>query len=456
MLVFRGLTQAKEQPCAASLRKSLFSVTIRQILLDFAKANTTSKQIAVRSNIILAAEENLNNMQVAQKVKVSRKCVGKWRQRWHRSNEALVAIEANESHATLVRAVQDSLSDDYRSGRPSKFSDEQIAKIISIASQRPRDFDRPVQDWTGRELADVAKSQNIVHSISASRVNVFLKLVDLKPQLHKGWCFTTEKDKELFDKQVKQVCDAYLNASALSIASGTHTICIDEMTSLQANERRAANKLPMPGQIGKQECQYTRHGTLSLTGSWDVVAGQIIDSTIAKTRTAEEFAAHIVKSIRRDPTGEWVCVMDNLNTHYGEPIVRAIAELLEIPESTLGDKKKRKGILGSEASRKAFLSDESHRIRFVFLPKHSSWLNQIEMIFGVINRRVMRNGSFTGLKDLENKLQQFIDYFNRTFARPISWKYNGTSKEKKNLERAKTWREHRTPKRATQILALVA
>ena len=333
---------------------------------------------------------------------------------------------------------------------------KQIAKIISMASQSPRDFGRPVQDWTGRELADEAKRQNVVPSISVSRVNVFLKLVDLTPQLHKGWCFTTEKDKELFDQQVRQVCDAYLNASALSNTLGTHTVCVDEMTSLQANERRAPSKLPMPGQIGKRECQYTRHGTLSLTGSWDVVAGQFMESTIAQTRTAEDFASHILKSIQADPTGRWVFVMDNLNTHSGEPIVRALAKLLEIPESTLGDKKKRKGILGSEASRKAFLIDESHRIRFVFLPKHSSWLNQIEMIFGVINRRVMRNGNFTGLKDLENKLQQFIDYFNRTFARPISWKYDGTSKERKNMERAKTWREHRQPQRKKQILALMA
>lgn len=440
----------------AHLRKLLFSEAIRQILLDFAKANTTSRRIAVRSNIILAAQENLNNMEVAEKLNVSRKCVGKWRQRWYRSSEGLAAIEANESYAALVRAVQDSLSDDYRSGRPSKFSDVQIAKIVSIASQSPRDFERPVEDWTGRELAAEAKRQNIVQSISVSRVNVFLKLVDLKPQLHKGWCFTTEKDKELFDKQVRQVCDVYLNASALNIAMGTHTVCVDEMTSLQANERRAPGKLPAPGQIGKQECQYTRHGTLSLTGSWDVVAGQFIESTIAKTRTAEEFAAHILKTIQRDPNGRWVFVMDNLNTHYGEPIVRAIASLLAIDESTLGDKKRRKGILGSETSRKTFLTNESHRIRFVFIPKHSSWLNQIEMVFGVIARRVMRNGNFTGLEDLETKLHKFIDYFNQTFAKPINWKHDGTKSGSKNLERPKTWREARTPRRAEQILSLVA
>jgi transposase len=440
----------------ANLRKLLFSNAIQQILIDFVQASTSSKQIALRASIILATQGNLNNLQIAQKLNVGRKCVGKWRERWHCSSEALIAIDANESHAALKRAVEDTLRDDYRSGRPQTFSDEQIAKIISIASQSPRDLDRPINNWTGRELADEAKRQSIVQTISVSRINVFLKLVDLKPQLHKGWCFTTEKDKELFDKQVNEVCKTYLEASGLSDTCGTHTVCVDEMTSLQANERRAPDKRPLPGQCGKQECQYTRHGTLSLTGSWDVVAGQFIQSTIAKTRTAEDFASHILKSIQSDSNGQWVFVMDNLNTHYGEPIVRAIAKLLEIDESTLGDKKKRKGILGSEASRRAFLTNESHRIRFVFIPKHSSWLNQIEMVFGVIARRVMRNGNFTGLGDLENKLQQFIDYFNRTFAKPISWKYDGTSSGGKNLERAKTWREGHRPHRAEHILAIVA
>ena len=395
-------------------------------------------------------------MQIAKKLNVSRKCVGKWRLRWHCSSEALIAIEANESYAALLRSVEDTLRDDYRSGRPSVFSDEQVAKIISLASQSPRDLDRPVNDWTGRELADEARLQNIVPSISVSRVNVFLKLVDLKPQLHKGWCFTTEKDKELFDKQVSEVCQTYLSASLQSDACGTHTVCVDEMTSLQANERRASSKLPLPGQIGKRECQYTRHGTLSLTGSWDVTAGQLIHTTIAKTRTAEDFASHISKTVQSDPNGHWVFVMDNLNTHYGEPIVRKVAQLLGIDESTLGDKKRRKGILGSERSRKAFLTDKSHRIRFVFIPKHSSWLNQIEMVFGVIARRVMRNGNFIGVADLENKLQQFIDYFNRTFAKPISWKYDGTSSRAPQLERVKTWRERRKPRRAEVILAIAA
>lgn len=395
-------------------------------------------------------------MEAAAKLSISRKCVGKWRRRWHDSQQALLAIEDNQPTAVLKRAVEDVLQDDYRSGRPRTFSDQQVAKIISIGSQSPRTFNRPVDTWTGRELAAEAVLQKIVDSISTSRVNTFLKSVDLNPDLHKGWCFTTERDEQLFDAQVQEVCQVYLNAASLNETQGTHVVCVDEMTSLQANERLAAGKTPKPGQTGLRECQYIRHGTLSLTGSWDVVAGQMIAWTIAKTRTAEDFAAHILKTVQADPNGEWIFVMDNLNTHYGEPIVRAIAELLGMDQSKLGDKKKRKGILGCVASRKEFLTDVSHRIRFVFIPKHSSWLNQIERVFGVISARVMRYGNFTSVEDLEQKLTTFIDYFNKTFAKPISWKYDGKPRRKNDLERPRTWREKRKPNRKEKILQLVA
>ena len=91
---------------------------------------------------------------------------------------------------------------------------------------------------------------------------------------------------------------------------------------------------------------------------------------------------------------------------------------------TLG-KKGVRGVLKSVASRQAFLSESSHRIRFVYLPKHSSWLNQIEVIFGVIMRKVIRRGSFTSVEDLRTKLLNFIAYFNRVFAKPFRWTYTG-------------------------------
>lgn len=425
------------------------------ILTTLANQRILDKSIVSRANMILLAYDKRSNSQIAETLGFERHCVGRWRKRWQESVDALLAIELNERPAVLRHTIIDVLRDAHRSGNPGKFTAEQIAHVILIGSQSPRDFERPVNTWTGRELADELKKQNIVDSISTSRVNEFLRLVKLKPQHRKGWCFTTEKDQEFFNQQVKEVCQTYLQAPESHRLNGTRTVCVDEMTSLQANERRAPTKLPKPNQTGKMECQYTRHGTLSLTGSWDVVLGQMILTTIKETRNAEDFALHISQTIAPDPDAAWVFVLDNLNTHYGEPIVRVIAKLLGYADEDLGDKKKRKGILGSVASRRAFLSDLSHRIRFVFIPKHSSWLNQIEIIFGVIAKRVMRHGNFTSKDDLQEKLASFIEYYNGTYAKPVNWTYDGTSKHSTRTQRPRTWREKTQDKKIEQILALV-
>jgi hypothetical protein len=284
-------------------------------------------------------------------------------------------------------------------------------------------------------------------------VNRILREVDLKPHASKYWCNTTEKDPVLFAQQVEIVCQTYLDAPKLYQQFNTHTVCVDEMTSLQATERRAQTKLPLPGQIAKEEFQYTRHGTVCVTGNWHVVQGKMISSTIEETRNNEDFAKHIERTIATDPEASWVFVVDNLNTHYGEPLVRQIAKQLGIDEPTLG-KAKERGPLKSMESRREFLSDTSHRIRFVYIPKHSSWLNQIEIIFGIINRRVMRRGSFTSKLDLIEKLQQFVGYFNATIAKPMNWTYTGRPTRNSPNKRPRTWRESRQKERTWKNLAL--
>ena len=107
-------------------------------------------------------------------------------------------------------------------------------------------------------------------------------------------------------------------------------------------------------------------------------------------------------------------------------------------------------------SRRVFLEDQSHRIRFVFTPKHSSWLNQIEVVFGVIGRRVIRHGSFTSQADLREKLTAFIDYFNQTFAKPFNWIHSGKPTKSNADQRPRTWREKTQNSKIGEILALVA
>jgi len=203
---------------------------------------------------------------------------------------------------------------------------------------------------------------------------------------------------------------------------------------------------PKPDQAGKEETQYTRHGAVCLTAAWHVVLGQVLHHTLQQTRNNDDFANFIEEMLRRDPDGKWVIVVDNLNTHCSEALVRLIARLEGIDEATLGDKKKRKGILGSMKSRKEFLRDPTHRIRFVFTPKHSSWLNQIEVIFGIVKRRGLAGASFKSQQELIERLNRFIDYFNRTFARPMNWTYTGRPTESESMKQPLTWRQRLKPK----------
>lgn len=428
--------------------------TMYNALEKLSNQPTIAFRILTRVSIILLAFKKMSNLEIAQIVGLDRRQVGLWRRRWRDSYKALLSIEFQEGHAKLVRSIISVLSDAPRCGSPGKFTAEQFVQIIAVACEPPNQSGRPVTSWTGAELADEVHKRGIVDSISTSQVNCYLREVDLQPHKNKYWCFTTEKDRKLFDQQVEVVCQTYLQAAELNDYDNVRTTCMDEMTSLQANQQRAPGKTSKPGKVAKTECQYTRHGTVSLTGSWDVVAGQMIWTTIAETRNNVDFAKHVEQTVRTDPAASWVIVVDNLNTHCGEPLVRKVAQLLGIDQDTLGQAKKH-GILKSMESRRKFLSDRSHAIRFVYIPKHSSWLNQIEVIFGIISRRVMRGGSFASKTELKTKLLAFIEYFNRTFAKPMNWTYTGKPLQTKHNNRPKTWREKRQLTQNTKKLALV-
>ena len=265
--------------------------------------------------------------------------------------------------------------------------------------------------------------RGIVASISPSQVSRYLREAALQPHKSRYWLNTTEKDPARFEEQVKAVCDTYLAAPERERTDQTHTVCVDEMTGLQALERNAPSKAMIAGKCQLIEFEYTRHGTLCLIGNFVVTTGELLRPTIGPTRTEADFASHIEQTVATDPEGSWVFVVDNLNIHCSESLVKLVAEACEVP-TDLG-KKGMRGVLKSVASRQAFLSESSHRIRFVYLPKHSSWLNQIEVIFGVIMRKVIRRGSFTSVEDLRTKLLNFIAYFNRVFAKPFRWTYTG-------------------------------
>lgn len=229
-----------------------------------------------------------------------------------------------------------------------------------------------------------------------------------------------------FDAKVTDVCAVYQQA-ADRYDQGERTLSTDELTGVQALERKHPG-LPMaPGKVERREFEYIRHGTLSFILSRDVVTGAVLAPTVGPTRTEADFLAHLQAVVATDPTAtRWHFVTDNLNTHQSASLVRWVANESDLPIDAidLGEKGK-SGILHTRQSRMAFLADPTHRIVFHFTPKHCSWLNQIEIWLSILVRKLLKRGSFRSLTELKTNVLAFIDYYNRTMAKPFKWTYQG-------------------------------
>ena len=223
----------------------------------------------------------------------------------------------------------------------------------------------------------------------------------MQPHRNRYWLNAQRDDPAQFKQQVNQVCQLYKEAQQLQ-AQGVHIVSGDEMTGIQAIERAYPTQAMTLKEVERVEFEYIRHGTLSLIANWDVAAGRVIAPWLGATRNATDFANSFANTLSSEEQAKWVFLVDQLNTHKSEVLVRLVAKHCQL-DVELGIKGK-EGILETMETRATFLTDPTHRIQFVYLPKHTSWLNQIECWFSILVRRLLRRGNFTSTADLKQQI----------------------------------------------------
>lgn len=340
---------------------------VRRELEELVARTHAPHALVVRAKAMLLLAAGWGTADVAREVGVSDRCVRKWKSRFL----------ADPRAATLLDAP--------RSGRPSRITVAQRCQLIALACERPADAEKPVpfrDIWTHESLAQGFRLLTGV-SISASEVGRILRFENLRPHRVRQWLKSTDPE---FEVKAKRVCQLYLRPPQDGVV-----ISIDEKP-LQALERIHPTKVdPRDGAL-RHEYEYRRKGTQSLLGAFEVGTGHVVGRVVPK-RSADALVAFMEEVARRYPQGKVYVVWDNLNIHYD----------------------------GSDDRWTKFNQRHGNRFHFVYTPKHASWLNQIEIWFSILQRRVLRLGSFDSLDAQARRVEAFVEHWNEHEAHPFRW-----------------------------------
>jgi hypothetical protein len=286
-------------------------------------------------------------------------------------------------------------------------------EVVSLATSQPSEHGGTATRWTLDDIAATILNQALHEAISRSTVWRILDEADLKPHKSVYWLNSHDPD---FDENAREICQLYVDAPQL-YQQGRLVICSDEKTGMQILERKYPTRPVEPGKPERREHEYIRHGARALIGSFAVPTGEVVWD-LGLTRTSDDFAAHMANVAERFAEMErfdWI--LDNLNTHWSLPVCRLVAGLSDVP---FVPEELRTG-----KERRAFLTDASHKHVFHFTPKHGSWLNQVELWFGVLARRFLARGDFPSAEAFESRFRQFLDDYNLNWAHPYRWTYTG-------------------------------
>lgn len=323
-----------------------------------------------RAEIILLAEQGVSTYAVARRLRITEGTVRKWRARFQ------------------ARPKLSSLRDAARSGRPATYTCEQRAEVVRIACERPADNKVRFRDlWTISSLR-AAVERELDMSISRSEVWRILQLHGVRPHRVAGWLHSSDPQ---FREKVGPICAMYVEPPA-----DATVLCIDEKTGMQALEHNHPMKLASLRRPGRKEFEYTRHGTVTLLAAFDTKTGEVFGR--CERRTADNLVAFLERLAQKYPRGPVYVIWDNLNVHTGDRWV-------------------------------LFNRRHGGRFHFLFTPKHASWVNQVEAWFSILQRRVIRHGSFRTRDALRRKVIGFIAHWNLVEAHPFRWRFRGEFRE---------------------------
>jgi transposase len=355
----------------------------RKALEGLIRRSTAAHRDVVRARIALMAHAGETNAAIAAALGMSLPTVSMWRRR------------AAHHGAVGLREVQ-------RPGRPRGIGDAQRLQLLALACEPAEEQGRATP--TLDELCERAVERGVVPRISRSHLQRILQAGDVRPHRVRQWLHSPDPQ---FREKVNAICELYRQAP-----KGSVVLSIDEKTGIQAIERKHADRAPTPGRARRREFEYIRHGTQALTAALDVHSGRVLGRCTDR-RTQDELLAFMEDVARTYSKGTVHVIWDNLNTHRAQAVWDD------------------------------FNARHGGRFVFHFTPLHASWVNQIELLFGIYSRRVLRNASHTSTAHLRQRTDAFIAQRNIS---PKSFKWTFAGFELQTGEPKRFARNARTPR----------
>ena len=357
-------------------RRSPFVVQLspedRAVLEERASSRSVAHAVVVRARIVLLAADGLQNVVIAERVGVCVDVASRWRKRF-------------------CQEGFDGLVDRPRSGRPRQFGSEVVAGVKAMACEPPEQRQVPLSRWSSAELASQAVAEGLVSAISSSTVRRWLQADVIKPWRYRSWIFPRDPD---FAGKAARVLDLYARTwNGVPLGPDDYVISADEKSQLQALRRRHPTRPPGPGHVAQVEFEYKRGGTLAYMGAYDVHRARLF-GTVAEKTGIVPFMDLVERVMTTEPYASarrvyWV--VDNGSSHNGQ---RSIDRMTAAWPTA----------------------------KLVHLPIHASWLNQIEVVFSIIQRKVIKPADFADLAALSDRLERFTHRYNQT-ARPFDWRF---------------------------------